>query len=175
MDTEKKQSKTKKTVMAAMFAALTFCATFVLKIPTPTGGYVNLGDSFVLTSGWILGPVYGTLAAAIGSMLSDLAGGYASYILPTFIIKGLMAFAAWGIYRLLGAKIKLAGRITAAVICELIMVFGYYFVEATFLSYGFGGAAVGIPANLIQGLFGVVTSVIITEILTRNTYIKKWL
>ena len=61
--------RTQKIVLAAMLAALTFCATYVMKVPTPTGGYVNLCDSFVLTSGWILGPIYGTLAAAIGSML----------------------------------------------------------------------------------------------------------
>ena len=37
--------KTKKLVMAALFAALTYVATSVIKIPTPgTGGYIHPGD-----------------------------------------------------------------------------------------------------------------------------------
>ncbi len=158
---------TRKIVLAALFAALTFCATYVMKIPTPTGGYVNLGDSFVLTSGWLLGPVYGMLAAAIGSMLSDLLGGYATYLLPTFLIKGCVALIGYFLYRALSAKLKVAGRIIAAVVAELWMVAGYYLVEATFLGYGFGGAVVGVPGNLIQAAFGVVSSVLITELLQR--------
>ena len=159
--------RTQKIVLAAMFAALTFCATYVMKVPTPTGGYVNLGDSFVLTSGWILGPIYGTLAAAIGSMLSDLLGGYAAYILPTFLIKGCMALVAYFIYHAIGKKLKLVGRIIAAIVAEIVMVGGYYLIEATFLGYGFGGALAGVPGNLIQGAFGIVSAVIITEILQK--------
>ena len=158
---------TRKIVLAALFAALTFCATYVMKIPTPTGGYVNLGDSFVLTSGWLLGPVYGALAAAIGSMLSDLLGGYATYLLPTFLIKGCVALIGYFLYRALSGKLKVVGRIIAAVVAELWMVAGYYLVEATFLGYGFGGAVVGVPGNLIQAAFGVVSSVLITELLQR--------
>ncbi|MBS7227729.1 MAG: ECF transporter S component, partial [Oscillospiraceae bacterium] len=37
----------KKTVQAAMLAALVFAATYAVKIPSPTNGYVNLGDCFV--------------------------------------------------------------------------------------------------------------------------------
>ncbi len=44
--------------------------TMFPQIPTPaTNGYVHLGDSLVLVSAWALGPVYGPLAAGIGSAL----------------------------------------------------------------------------------------------------------
>ena len=111
--------KLKKIIISALFAALTFCATFVVKIPTPTGGYVHLGDSIVLLSGWLLGPVFGTLAAALGSALSDLLGGYPTYILPTFIIKGLMAL----IENLLG---YLAYRILTS---RYIKSYGCHFIK----------------------------------------------
>ncbi|MBE6550228.1 MAG: ECF transporter S component [Ruminococcaceae bacterium] len=156
---------TKKLVLTALFAALTFCATFVMKIPTPTGGYVNLGDSFVLTSAWVLGSGYGIIAAALGSALADLLGGYPIYILPTFIIKGLMAFVAWGLFRLIAIKKTFVSRIIGAIVAEIIMVGGYYLVEAVFLGYGFGGALVSVPANAVQAVFGVVSGVLITEVL----------
>ena len=158
-------NRTKKIVLTAMFAALTFCATFVLKIPTPTGGYVNLGDSFVLTSAWVLGPIYGTLAAAIGSALADLLGGYPIYILPTFVIKGLMALAAFLIVKALPIKKTVISRVIGAIVAEIIMVGGYYLVEATFLGYGFGGALLSVPANAVQAAFGIVSGVLITEVL----------
>lgn len=158
---------TKKIVITALFAALIFCATFVIKIPTVTGGYVNLGDSLVLTSAWVLGSGYGIIAAALGSALSDLLGGYPIYILPTFIIKGLMAFVAWGLFKIIAIKNKFLSRIIGAICAEIIMVGGYYLVEATFLGYGFGGALASVPANAVQGLVGIVSGVIVTEILLK--------
>ena len=64
--------KTKKIIITALFAALTCVATMIVKIPTPTMGYIHPGDAIVLLSGFILGPVYGGLAAGIGSAFSDL-------------------------------------------------------------------------------------------------------
>lgn len=155
---------TKKLVLSALFAALTFCATFVIKVPTVTGGYVNLGDSLVLTSAWVLGP-YGILSAALGSALSDLLGGYPIYILPTFIIKGLMAFVAWALFKIIDIKRTFISRIIGAIAAEMIMVGGYYIVEATFLGYGFGGALASVPSNAVQAVFGIISGVIITEVL----------
>ena len=47
--------RTKKTVFAALFAALTCVMTMLIKVPSPLKGYLNLGDSAVLVSGWFLG------------------------------------------------------------------------------------------------------------------------
>ena len=72
-------NKTKKIVMAAMFAALCCVATMIIKIPSPLKGYINLGDCVVLLSGWMLSPAYAFLAAGIGSALADLFSGYLVY------------------------------------------------------------------------------------------------
>ena len=82
---------TKRIVMAAMLAALTCVATMVIKIPSPLKGYLNLGDCVVLLAGWMLSPVYGFLAAGIGSALADVFSGYVLYAPATFVIKGAMA------------------------------------------------------------------------------------
>ena len=87
-------SRWSRLVYTALFTALTTVATLVIQVPSPMSGYVNLGDAMVLLSAWILGPVYGTAAAGIGSMLADLLSGYAYYAPGTLIIKCLMAFVA---------------------------------------------------------------------------------
>lgn len=79
----------KKIVTAALLAAMTCIATMIIKVPTPTMGYIHLGDGFVLLCGVILGPVTGGLAAGIGSMFSDIFSGYVSWAPATFIIKAL--------------------------------------------------------------------------------------
>ena len=47
----KTSEKTVKIVVAAVFAALSCVATMVIQIPTPTGGYVHMGDCIVLLCG----------------------------------------------------------------------------------------------------------------------------
>ena len=77
----------KQIVMTALFAALACVATMSIRIPTPgTGGYIHPGDAIVILSGVILGPVWGLLAAGIGSAMADLLGGYFIYVPITFAV-----------------------------------------------------------------------------------------
>ena len=52
-------------VMASVLAALSCAATLVLTIPSPTGGYMNLGDTVVILGAYLLGPWWGGAAGAI--------------------------------------------------------------------------------------------------------------
>lgn len=153
--------KIRKLVISALMAALVCVATMVVRIPTPTNGYVNLGDCFVLLSGWLLGPWWGGAAAGIGSMLTDLFAGYTSFAPGTFLIKGLMAVMAYFLYTAM--KKSSAGAIVSGVAAELWMAGGYFVYEALALQYGIG-AAVGIPSNLVQGAVGLVVGFILLKI-----------
>ena len=168
-------SKTKKLVMAALLAALCCVATMIIKIPSPLKGYLNLGDCVVLLSGWLLSPVYGFLAAGVGSALADIFSGYVTYAPATFVIKGLMALAAYGLFKLISIKKTYISRVVGAVVAEIIMIGGYYFVEATFLGYGFGGALASVPGNAVQAVFGIVSGIIITEVLLNIKATKRFL
>lgn len=64
------ETKTKKLVTAALFAALACVATMIIKFPSPLKGYLNIGDCIVLLCGWMLSPVYGFVAAGLGSGLA---------------------------------------------------------------------------------------------------------
>ena len=82
--------------------ALTFVSTMFIRVPLVLG-YINLGDAFVLLSVFILGPVYGTIAAGVGSALADLFG-YITYAPGTLLIKTVMAIVAYLLYKLLLKK-----------------------------------------------------------------------
>ena len=100
----RKNDKIMLLVLAGLFAAIVTVSTMIIRIPTPTKGYINLGDCFVNIAGWLLGPLYGGAAAGIGSSLSDLFAGYNVYVVPTLIIKGLMAVVAFAVYKALRRK-----------------------------------------------------------------------
>lgn len=155
----------KKLILSALFAALSCVATMSIRIPTPgTGGYIHPGDAIVILSGVILGPVWGFFAGGIGSALSDLIGGYFVYVPITFVIKGLVALVAGHLYQKIGKTQK--SRYVAVVlggVADIILVAGGYFVCEYFI-YG-AGAAASIPANIIQGIGGLVISCILYPIL----------
>lgn len=159
--------KTKKLVIAALMAALTCVATMIVKIPSPLKGYINLGDCFVLLSGWMLSPMWGFLAAGLGSALADILSGYMIYGPATFLIKGLMALAAFYGFRLLKNKWgNLASRIVSGIAAEIIMLVGYFLFAG--ILYGFGPATVNIPANAVQGVAGIVIGIVLVKILEKS-------
>lgn len=150
-------------VLAGLFAAIVTVSTMIIRIPTPTKGYINLGDCFVNIAGWLLGPLYGGAAAGIGSGLSDLFAGYNVYVIPTLIIKGLMAVTAFGLYKALSKKTpSLVGRIVSAVAAEIVMIAGYAIYEA-FLYSSVATALTGVAGNVVQGIGGVAFGVILYE------------
>lgn len=157
---------TKKIVMTALFSALTCVATLIIKIPSPLKGYLNLGDCIVLLAGWMLSPVYGFIAAGLGSALADLFSGYVIYAPATFLIKGLMAIIAFFLFRLLCRKIgNVPSRVVSGVCAEIIMILGYFVFEG-FL-YGFAPSLVNIPANGVQGIAGIIIGVLLIKTLER--------
>lgn len=167
MEEKLMKTKTQKIVMASLLAALCCVATMIIKIPSPLKGYLNLGDCIVLLSGWILSPLYGFLAAGLGSALADVFSGYVTYAPATFIIKGLMALIAYFGFKILQNKIgNLPSRIISGIVAEVIMVLGYFVFEG-FL-YGFIPSIVNIPANAMQGLAGIILGIIIIKVFEKN-------
>ncbi len=161
------QKRTKKVVMGALLASLICVATMIIKIPSPLKGYMNLGDCVVLIAGWMLSPMYGYLAAGIGSALADVFSGYVLYAPATFLIKGLMALLAYGLYKILHKGLKnLPSRIVSGLVAEVFMVGGYYLFEG-FL-YGFVPSLVNIPANAVQGVAGLILSVVLMKVFEKS-------
>lgn len=157
---------TQKIVITALFAALTCAATMAIRIPiVGTGGYVHLGDALVILSGIILGPVWGLLAAGVGSAMADLLGGYFVYVPITFAIKGLAALASGHVSRAVCNKPRL--RHAAAVLggcADIILVSGGYFV-CEIPMYGLSAAAASVLPNAFQGTAGLVIALILYPVM----------
>lgn len=119
--------------LGGMMASLVFVATYFFKLPVSiTQGYIHLGDGFILLGASLLG--WASIpAAAIGSALADLLGGYTLYILPTFVIKGLVA--AMAVYAL-RTKRPYWLTVVLLALAELVMVAGYFVTEWLFWGMG---------------------------------------
>ena len=166
------KSKTKRIVLAALFAAMTTVATMVLHIPTPgTSGYIHPGDALVVLSGILLGPVYGGLAAGLGSAFADLLSGYMLYVPITFIVKGIIAVVCSLVYHRLLKNVTsiIAKGIITGCFSTVIVAGGYCFFEL--FIYG-KAALLSVPANLIQGLSGLVIATLLLPIFKRTNEFK---
>ena len=153
-----KKMDNKKVILTGLFAALVAVGTMIIQIPTPSKGYVHMGDALVVLSGFILGPAYGFLSAGIGSFLADMLSGYSVYAPATFIIKGLDAMLFAIIYSFIAKNVK-KGSVSpsafalAGIAGGAVMVAGYFLFE-TFLN-GYGSAITGVIPNIAQAGFGI--------------------
>lgn len=161
-------------ILTALFAAMTFALTFSVRIPMPSGGYIHLGDAMIYLSACILPFPYAIVSAGIGGALSDLAGGYAIYIIPTLIIKALNAsvFTAKKekILTLRNGLCCIAsGAITVAAyyVVDVIMIAMSGAADTSFLTEFFSAknwiasAGASIPGNLIQAAGSAILFVVI--------------
>lgn len=144
----------RRLTLAGVLAALVFVMTYIPKVPVPvTGGYIHLGDGAIFLAALLLGPL-GIPAAAIGSGLSDLLGGYMVYVLPTMLIKALAALIAWRVWR----ADSWWRAVAAFVLAELAMVAGYFAFEAVL--YGTAAAWAAVGPNVIQGAAGAALGLV---------------
>ncbi len=162
--------QTKKLVLTGLFAAMGCVATMVLVVPSPTGGYMNLGDAVVLLGAYLLGPFYGAIAGGIGPAMADLLAGYTAYVPATLVIKAFMGLLAGLVYKAL--REKSWGLPVCGILGEIPMVVGYWLYDAILLK-SFVGSAAGIPSNLVQAAFGVAASTLLALALRRSSYVRR--
>ena len=159
------QRKARILAVSGILAALTCAATMVVRVPSPSGGYMNLGDTLVLLSAWLLGPWYGAAAAGIGSALADLIG-YPLYAPATLLLTGGMAIIAGLLLR------RGKGRLLPTLPAEALMIVGYWVFDGM-LTGSLVGAAAGIPSNLVQAAFGIAAFWLLSAALGRSSAMQK--
>lgn len=155
--------KLKLLIRYAILMALTVVMTMVIHIPTvATNGYLNLGDMVVFLAAFVLGKRGAFIVGGIGSALADLLLGYAHYAPITLVVKGLEGYIAGS---LLGRDIGKRRPIIATSVAGVFMAIGYFIPEL--FIYG-KGAIASLPGNIMQGLLGAVTSVVLYTALKRT-------
>lgn len=171
-----KSNITFRLCLTAVFMALTFVATKFLQIPfVGANGYFNLGDAVLLTGAFFLGPVYGAVAAGIGSALADVLSPFAIYAPATLIIKALMAvvfflIAVMPMKKQPKAGVRIVFVILGALVAEAIMVGGYFVFET--ILYGAGTASLSLVGNATQGACGLVIAAVLVNVLSSNKKIR---
>lgn len=137
--------------MTALFMAMVVVLSMsALSIPVP-GGHLYFNDVVIDTA----------------AMLSDLIGGYMVYVLPTFLIKGLVALVAWKLCR----KDQPLLALLSFLLAEAVMVLGYFLLE--WALYGVASAAAAIGPNVVQGIAGVLIGMLCLLITPRLERVAK--
>ena len=150
---------TRQLAFGGLMAALVFVGTILIRIPTPTKGYIHIGDSLVYLCGLLLGPILGGFAAAIGSLFADIFSSYAIYAPATFLIKGIDALIVGVVFKkIICAPKTFSRKVTAYMLAVLaggaFMVLGYLAYETVL--YGFPVAILGMAPNILQALGGAI-------------------
>lgn len=160
-----KKINTQDLAFTALFTALVFVATYIIKIPNPaTGGYSHTGDCMIFLAVMILGKRNGSIAAAIGAALSDLLAGAAVWVLPTLIIKFIAAYIAGTIMEKSPASRKL--QMTGAACGGIFQIIAYTLVKIVLM--GTSPALLSIPHVTAQTLLGIVLFAVLARVLSRN-------
>ena len=162
--------------ITAAFATLAFLGTTVIRIPIPaSGGYFNLGDTFVMAAALLYGPVVGGLVGAIGPAMAD-ALGFPQFILATAVVKGIEGLV---IGLLAGAKPRAMRVVIALLVGVAVLVGGYYVFEAFIYPmlaksipfFGVTDAAAALAElvpNFLQGAISAVIAFGIWKVFTRR-------
>ena len=162
----------------AMMAAIVFVATYIIKIPSPSGtGYVNVGDSMVFLAAVLLGGKKGAIAAAIGGSMSDALGGYLIYAPFTLVIKAGMALIAGSIayknsFSLKDTVVNTFSFVIAGIF-EVIAYVGagiivYLLTISPNIKIAITGSILDIPGNIVQVGVGIVIAVPMALLLKKS-------
>lgn len=151
---------TRKLAYAAMFAVLNYVAFTYGKISIPiTGGTstaIHVANAIVVLSSWILGPVYGGLAGAIGLSIADfLDPRYITSAPKTFILKFLIGFIAGTVAQKLKLREQTEKKdIILICIASAVAGLGFNVIFDPIFGYFY--------RNLVLGISSEIASVIAT-------------
>ena len=147
---------TQEIVFTALMTALVFVATYLPHIPIPLG-YAHLGDAVIFLLALLAPRRSALFAACCGSALADLLGGFAIWIVPTLIIKFVMAEIVYRIGRR-GAAIAPRASIIAALLLSSLWMAAAYTLAGAVLYASMSAALASSPGLIMEGL---VNSIIV--------------
>lgn len=154
--------KTKSLVYVGLMTSIAFVMTRFLQVPVIGGGYMHLGDSIIYLSAFLMGGLPAAFVGGIGGALSDISAGYASYWIPTLVIKSVMGLVVAASYNKI--KNKKCSMSLSFVLGSIIMVAGYFFAE--YFMYGnYIAPLKSVPMNLLQAVFSIPVPLLLTHTL----------
>jgi len=141
---------TQELVFTALMTALVFVATYLPHIPIPLG-YAHLGDAVIFLLALLTPRRSALFSACVGSALADLLGGFAIWIVPTLIIKFVMAEIVYRIGRR-GDAIAPRVSIIAALLLSSIWMAAAYTLAGAVLYASMSAALASTPGLIMEGI-----------------------
>ena len=153
---------TKDLCLTALFTAIVFVMTFVPKIPIPLG-YAHLGDAAVLLAVVLLGRKQGAVAGAVGSALADLIGGFALWIVPTLLIKYIMAWIFGILYKSNHNSFVINGGNLTAIFLGLVWMVAAYTIFGAVLYDSIEAGLSYTPGLALKALLNAIIFLILVK------------
>lgn len=157
-----KPSSALSIALIAVLTAVVVVFTILVKIPTPTKGYLNLADLAICFIAFTFSPVTAFIAGGLGTCLADILSGYPQWAPVSFAVHGLEGLLVALIVKRTseqisdGIKVSNLKVLLAMVVCIVVVAGGYFILGATAMSIGWAAAAAGIPGNIAQSGIGVL-------------------
>lgn len=134
-------------VSTALMSVLVFLATFLPHIPIPLG-YAHLGDAVIFLFALLAKRRSALFAACFGSALADFMAAFTLWIVPTIIIKFVMAEI---VCRMANAKSHILRLALVLTLASLWMALAYTFAGAI-LYDSVKAALYSLPGLLAEGV-----------------------
>ena len=143
----------KDLVLTALMTAIVFLATFVPHIPIPLG-YAHLGDAVIFLFALLAPRRSALFAACLGSALADFMSGFAIWIVPTLVIKLVLAEIVCRTARARSGMVRIA---LAFALASLWMAIAYTLAGAV-LYDSFTAALASLPGLLAEGVVNSIAA-----------------
>ena len=161
--TGKTSFTTQELVFTALMTALVFVATYLPHIPIPLG-YAHLGDAVIFLLALLMPRRSALFAACIGSALADLLGGFAIWVVPTLVIKFVMAEIVYRIGRR-GDAIAPRASIIAALLLSSLWMAAAYTLAGAVLYASLPAALASAPGLLMEGIVNSIIAFFLLPLL----------
>lgn len=165
------QNKTKKVILAALFAALAYVSIQSLHVAifAPIGApFFHVGNAVVALAALYLGLGYGTFSGAIGLAIFDIVNGYAVEMPVVFLGNVLVALTIQlvykALYRVFGDKLWLVTvAVSSGVLVKLLTDFLKGLIRALVAGASFEPAAAAAFTSLLaNSINGIGTIILVT-------------
>ena len=142
----------------AMMAAITFIGIYTVKIPS-LHGYSHMGDCMIFLSVLIL-----------GAALSDLLGGYMHWVIPTFIIKYIMA-TVMGLFIDKIMPNRKGNWLIGSIVGGIVQIILYTVFKVFLFDWAY--AIGGVPGLTSQTITGVVLATVLVVLFNKAGIMQK--
>lgn len=154
-------------MLVALATALVTVATYSFQIYLPvTKGYFNIGEAAIYLVALLTGPYMGAFAGGVGSMLSDILGGYWFYAPGTLIIKA----AEGGLLGLLASRrpaLSKRGWQLSSLLLGSALFLAIYFVGTT---YFVGATSIGSFNVVIPSFFWLAIALLVASFVVATSF-----